>query len=183
MTTFFTADLHFGHANIITYCDRPFANADEMNEHLVDYWNDAVRPEDTVWVLGDVAMGKLRETLPLVGLLNGHKHLVAGNHDRCWEGHHKGVEQATKDYLAAGFETVQQGPIEVEGLLCSHFPYVDDVRHLGKFAKWQPPYQARWLLHGHVHTSWKVDAWQINVGVDVWNYTPVSREQLDVIAN
>ena len=54
MTLWFTADLHFGHANIINYSGRPYADVAVMNRALIDRWNAAVHPDDTVWVLGDV---------------------------------------------------------------------------------------------------------------------------------
>jgi calcineurin-like phosphoesterase family protein len=101
MTRFFTADLHLGHRNIIEYCSRPFPDVDEMNAALVDRWNETVGDEDEVIVLGDVAMGRISETLPLVGRLRGRKVLLAGNHDRCWQGHRQGVEAATVRYLDA----------------------------------------------------------------------------------
>jgi calcineurin-like phosphoesterase family protein len=88
MATCFTADLHFGHRNIISYCDRPFSDVGEMNDVLVRNWNDTVADGDTVWVVGDFALGKIAETLPIVGMLNGEKTLVAGNHDHCWRRRH-----------------------------------------------------------------------------------------------
>jgi len=42
MTTWFTADLHLGHRNIIEYCNRPFADVDEMNRALIANWNQVV---------------------------------------------------------------------------------------------------------------------------------------------
>jgi len=101
MATWFTADLHLGHTNIIDYCDRPFADVDAMNRALIDNWNNAVRQDDTVWVLGDFALGKIAETLPIAGELNGHKLLLAGNHDRCWAGHGRRAEGRTERYLDA----------------------------------------------------------------------------------
>jgi calcineurin-like phosphoesterase family protein len=87
MTTYFTADQHFGHQNIIEYCGRPFHSVGEMNAVLVANWNAVVGPHDTVHVLGDVAMGRREESMPLIGRLAGHKILYPGNHDRCWYGH------------------------------------------------------------------------------------------------
>ena len=86
MSTWFTSDLHFGHVNIIQYSGRPFTDVDQMNTSLIDRWNALVQPGDDVWVLGDVAMGHIADTLPLVGRLAGYKRLLAGNHDRCWDG-------------------------------------------------------------------------------------------------
>ena len=63
MTTWFTSDLHFGHANIIEYSGRPFRDVDHMNRALIERWNALVQPADTVWVLGDVAMGRITDTL------------------------------------------------------------------------------------------------------------------------
>ena len=94
MTTWFTADLHLGHRNIIEYCNRPFHDVDAMNDALVENWNEAVAPEDTVWIVGDFALGKIADTLPIASTLHGHKILVAGNHDRCWAGH-SGSDQLT----------------------------------------------------------------------------------------
>lgn len=54
---FFTSDTHFGHVNIILYCNRPFASVLEMNEQVIARWNDRVGPRDTVYHLGDFAMG------------------------------------------------------------------------------------------------------------------------------
>ncbi len=68
MATWFTADLHLGHRNIIDYCDRPFADVDAMNRALIDNWNHAVAEDDTVWVVGDFALGKIAETLKRVSM-------------------------------------------------------------------------------------------------------------------
>lgn len=175
----FTADLHFGHANIIDYCDRPFADVDEMNAELINHWNEVVEPDDVVWVLGDVAMGKIADTLPLVSRLHGHKHLVSGNHDRCWPGH--GLNQAVDwmdRYKAAGFETIQPA-VELMGAgwAMHHFPYApgNDARYV----EWHPRDRGGWLLHGHVHGAWVMKGRQINVGVDAWDYYPVSVTQIE----
>ena len=106
MATWFTADLHLGHRNIIDYCDRPFTDVDVMNRALVDNWNEVVAEDDTVWIVGDFALGTIAETLPIVGELSGHKVLLAGNHDRCWAGHGRRAEGWTERYLEAGFAEV-----------------------------------------------------------------------------
>lgn len=183
---FFTADLHLGHANIIRYCDRPFADVAEMNDALVANWNDTVRPGDEVIVLGDFAMGRIAETLPLAERLNGRKILLAGNHDRCWAGHSKHFDRESRRYLDAGFDEIWQGTarLDLDGtpVLASHFPYDGDSQDLDRHRDQRPADHGDWLLHGHVHEKWKVNGRMINVGVDVWDHRPVpQRALLDLI--
>ena len=78
---FVVSDPHFGHANIIKYCHRPFADADEMDRQLIARWNAAVLSAATVWLLGDVTV-KPDKLGALQRQLNGRKVLVAGNHDQ-----------------------------------------------------------------------------------------------------
>ena len=179
---FFTADLHFGHENIIRYCDRPFSSVADMNDALVANWNATVTDADEVWVLGDVAMGQIDEGLAHVGKLNGHKVLLAGNHDRCWAGNTRRHEPWVDRYVEAGFAGIHQGTIETElagqTVLAGHFPYVGDSHDEDRFTRWRPEDNGLWLLHGHVHTSWRVQDHQINVGTDVWDYAPVAETTL-----
>jgi calcineurin-like phosphoesterase family protein len=187
MARYFTADLHLGHRNIIDYCDRPFRDVDEMNEALIDRWNSIVAPSDEVVVLGDFAMGRIAETLPAAGLLRGRKVLVAGNHDRCWRGHSKGVDSWIRRYLDAGFDEVWQGSVELEvggvPVVACHFPYRGDSHDHDRFVEHRPVDAGEWLLHGHVHERWQVSEKMINVGVDVWDYAPVAETALaDLIA-
>ena len=75
---YFTSDLHFGHTGIITMCNRPFADRDEMNEALVQYYNAVVHKNDTCYILGDVAHKQSKETTAqLVKRLNGRKILIS----------------------------------------------------------------------------------------------------------
>ena len=178
MTVWFSADLHLGHANIIGYCQRPFADVAAMDQALIERWNGTVGPTDMVWVLGDVALGRIDHTLAEVGRLAGRKHLVAGNHDRCWSGNGRRSHAWIARYLDAGFEEVHQGEvaIDVEGVrvTASHFPYRGDSHDDDRYVKYRPPDLGGWLLHGHVHTRWRRWDRMINVGVDVWDYRPVS---------
>lgn len=177
MSIFFTSDLHFGHANIIEYSDRPFANVDEMNVALIENWNSVVNDDDVVYVLGDVALGRIQDTLPLCSLLRGTKILFPGNHDRCWGGHRKGVAGWTEKYHDVGGFVVVGGQSEMhvggQVVNLSHFPYEGDSHDEDRFQQHRPVDDGRWLLHGHVHEKWQVRGRQINVGVDVWDYRPV----------
>jgi calcineurin-like phosphoesterase family protein len=184
MNVWFTSDLHFGHANIIDHCNRPYADVREMDAALVDNWNSAVGEEDVVYVLGDVAMGRLTDTLPLVQLLNGTKFLVPGNHDKCWRGHRKAGPQSVTLYERVGFTVLEGQHIYGDWLLC-HFPEAGDSHGFDRYTAHRPKLQAGFdaLIHGHVHEAWKVNGRQINVGVDVWDYKPVAYQQLRALVD
>ena len=199
MKTYYTSDLHFGHPNIIRFCDRPFPGVAAMNARLTQLWNETVTDDGTVWVLGDVALGALDESLAWVGRLAGHKILVPGNHDRCWEGDRalrKGDPEtrdrrraaARERYLAAGFAEIHDrpGPVTVgarEATL-SHFPYEGDSHGTDRYVEYRPADRGGWVVHGHVHTTWRQRGRQINVGVDAWGGRPVSTETVaDLLAD
>ncbi len=182
MTRWFTSDMHFGHANIIRYCDRPFADVDAMDRGLVARWNDTVADGDEVWVLGDVAMGRIDESLGLIGELAGTKLLVPGNHDRCWPGRGDKAAEWVGRYVDAGFAEVLPEVVELtvggRPARACHFPYFGDSHDEERFESHRPVDDGRLLLHGHVHTRWRIEGHQVNVGCDVWDYRPVSEEQI-----
>lgn len=191
MTMYYTSDLHFGHANIIRFCDRPFSGVPEMNSRLVELWNETVTDDDTVWVLGDVALGSLDESLAQIGRLAGHKVLVPGNHDRCWEGdralrtgdpeaRERRRVVARERYLNAGFAEIHDRPSPItfgdQEVDLSHFPYEGDSHGADRFVEYRPVDRGGWVVHGHVHNTWRQRGRQINVGVDVWGGRPVAAE-------
>lgn len=89
INTFFIADTHFGHANILEYESeaRPFKTVEEMNDVMIERWNSVVNNKDIVYHLGDFAFGK--HNVCIASRLNGKKRLVLGNHDN----------YSTADYL------------------------------------------------------------------------------------
>lgn len=153
-TIWVTSDTHFGHQNIIGYCKRPFASAEEMDEELVRRWNAVVRPQDHVYHLGDVAMRK--ERLAIVRRLNGHKRLVFGNHDIFDH----------RAYVEVGFEKVM-GMRVLSGALLTHVP----VHHTS---------MSRFVcnIHGHIHERPAYGPQYLNVSVERTDYTPVLLEQI-----
>jgi calcineurin-like phosphoesterase family protein len=177
MATWFTSDLHFGHTNIIEYCGRPYTSVSAMNTGLIELWNANVSSADTVWVLGDVAMGHIADTLPLVRELHGRKILVTGNHDRCWPGHGDRSIDWIDRYLDAGFDEIRHGSVDLtiggHNVLACHFPYRGDSQDLDRYLDARPIDRGAWLLHGHVHERWRQHDRMINVGVDAWQCAPV----------
>lgn len=184
---FFTSDQHFWHENVIRYCNRPFNSVIEMNEKLIELWNETVSPNDEVYVLGDFSLA-LRPVETILPRLNGVKHLVSGNHDHCHPAHYRKKlekgERMRKFYLEHGFSSITtELKMEIAGktVTVNHMPYnsdhTNDIRH----AEYRPKNGGGWLLHGHVHTLWKVKDKQINVGVDVWDFKPVPITEIEKI--
>lgn len=189
MTKWLTADWHFGHRNILTLgAGRPFTTIEEHDETLVERHNALVAPDDEVWVLGDVAMGNIAESLARCARMNGRKVLVCGNHDRPAMTDDQGKRRAwTERYMdEGGFAGVFVLDLSAHrctiglpaGVLvsASHYPYAgeSEADRPNRYADRRPIDRGLWLVHGHVHDQWRVNGRQINVGVDVWNFAPVS---------
>ena len=177
MTVFYTSDEHYGHRNIITYCNRPFRDTEEMTEELVRRHNAVVSANDLVYHLGDFALDE-RLVEPTLKRLTGKHRLIVGNHDRCHPCR-GGFKKARQRYIGYGFEDVL---VRMSEPLfdAEHLPYAGSGDHVEKerYAEWRPKNRGRWLLHGHIHTLWKVRDRMINVGVDVWDYAPVTLDSL-----
>lgn len=162
MTDFFTADTHAYHLNIIKYCDRPFTTVEEMNSTMIERWNSVVKPEDTVYHLGDVVFGpgSLEHLEEFVTSLNGHKVLITGNHDR----------QTVQWYKDHGFEYVYTGEFwkyKNSHILLSHRPY--PIKH---------PYIN---IHGHTHNLLHTqESCYKCVSVEQTDYYPVTLGQLGI---
>ncbi len=113
---YFVSDTHFGHENIIKFCDRPFKTVKEMDERLAENWARTVRSQDHVYHLGDVTMerkGREEEGfIKFMRKLPGHLRLVMGNHDHF----------PTEVYLEAGFEKIYGTWRGIANILLSHIP-------------------------------------------------------------
>lgn len=185
MTTWFTSDLHLGHARICELAERPFVSVEEHDAELVRRWNAIVAPDDQVFVLGDIAMGSLRASLDLVKTLKGQKLLVPGNHDRVstlYRGSPAQHDRWRLLYTAAGLHLLDEvapwwSPALGRHLLC-HFPYDGDSHGEDRYAEARPRDDGLWLLHGHTHSRERVRGRQVHVGVDAWDYAPVSEDAI-----
>lgn len=183
---FFTSDLHIYHNNVIRYCNRPFKDIEEMNYKLVQNWNNVVKPEDTVYNMGDFSLA-FRPVEVFSHQLNGIKKLCPGNHDFCHSYHKKSrnIDNMNKwisKYEEYGWEVLpEQTTLEIPGEmtfnLCHH-PYRLADMYEDKYKDWRPKDDGKWLLCGHIHQHFKVKENMINVGVDVWDYTPVSLDTI-----
>ena len=183
----FTADTHFGHANIIRYGKRPFLSDDErqlledssrgdwkvsketLERHdaaLLAAINDRVQQDDTLWVLGDFCLGKFREARRYLDqIVCNRVNLVWGNHD------HPTVGEAFN-------KTIEQGMISVRGqaIWLNHYP----------MRSWDRRFHGSWHLYGHVHGRLVHEDQQElayltrDMGVDACEYRPVSFDELAI---
>ena len=186
MTIWFTSDEHYGHANIIKFCNRPFSDVHEMTLGLIAKHNHLVKKGDTVYHLGDFCW-KPADVAEVLRQLEGEHILIVGNHDSCHP-MHKNAEREKRRYLVAGFKDVL---VEMRGVLSHspfreivyhHMPHTQIGRHEGrsKYQDWLPNMETRddglhpLLLHGHIHDARRVLGDEINVGVDVWDYAPTT---------
>lgn len=170
MATLFTADLHLGHANVLRFQQCPFADVTAMNVALVERWNECVQPEDDIWVLGDFAYRSSLAAETWLRRLNGSKHLVWGNHDK------------PQTRQARGWASAQSyAEIIVEGRKAVMLHYGMRV--------WPGMRFGAVHLYGHSHGN--LPGWRLppdaqgrapggclDVGVDCWNFRPVSMEQI-----
>ena len=78
---YYISDLHFGHANVIEFDKRPFANVEEMDRVMIERWNERVRDVDDVYIIGDFCWRLDKEWIRILDLLNGQKVLIRGYHD------------------------------------------------------------------------------------------------------
>lgn len=179
----FTADTHFGHAAMPRDGKgwrSAFATVQEHDETLVERWNKVVRADDQVWHLGDVGIGPTHEILATVAKLNGTKHLVVGNHDQVWPGH-RDAHKHMRTWMEF-FESVQFCAKRRIGrgqyFMLAHCPYSGDHVAQERYNQYRLRNDGLALAHGHVHDEWKVRGRMVNVGVDVWDWTPVHLDAL-----
>ena len=111
MAIWLTSDWHFNHQKEFIYQARGFETPEEMNEKLISLHNYYVRPDDDVYVLGDLILGgaeKLEDGIRYIERMNGNLHIVRGNHDseKKWEAYNqlypKIVELNNSIYLKYG---------------------------------------------------------------------------------
>ena len=168
---YFTSDLHFGCDAIRIRCNRPWKDVKSMNEDIISRFNDVLKSDDTLFILGDVACAEYDPTSELTRI-HGKKILISGNHDARWL-HHRHFRKC--------FEKIEDiMPIREEGtriVLC-HYP----------LAEWDGYWKGHWHFYGHVHNSnegagllMKQIPRAVNVGVDVNEFMPKTAKELMLI--
>lgn len=190
MAIFFSSDQHFWHNKVISLCNRPFSNIEEMNSHLINNWNRVVQPEDTIYILGDMFFCNTKKAEEILAQLNGKKILIVGNHDKF------SLTKLKKMFHEVHYRLELE--IAGEKVQLSHYPYAPTKKEkfihiLKNFYKFwrkkkymelrymdrRPINNGGWLLHGHCHTAWQIKGKQFNVGVDVNEFYPVALESVE----
>jgi len=169
---FFTSDHHFGHTNIIKFCNRPFENIEKMNETLIERWNEKINPNDEVYYLGDFGVTK-DDTLiaNILDRLNGTKYLITGNHEGPALNNRKKFKWV-KDY----FELKVRDPEcenGVQRIVLFHYA----------MRVWRGDSRGTWHLYGHSHGNLPdlADRLSFDIGVDCHDYFPLSYDEVKKI--
>ena len=162
-----TADHHFGHANIIGYISRPFADAQEMDNQMIARWNVAVQANDVVIHLGDFTLSSHQIAMVYLSNLNGNILFVTPHyhHDKRWIGtlpcktmNGRAVYHSPFCLLSGELARIDSGHIT----LC-HYP----------LEEWDRSFHGALHFHGHTHGALRVIQNRLDVGVDCQNFTPI----------
>ena len=170
MSTWFTADQHFGHKNIIEYANRPYSSVEEMDIDLIEQWNAVVRIGDVVYHLGDFTLGV--DHTPYYVFLNGEIWFLntSWHHDKRWI-INAGVSKLPPLWVLEYPELGKDGyPLAIT--LC-HYP----------LAEWDRKHYGAWHLHGHSHGNYHAEGRILDVGVDkayqlLGKYRPFSFDEV-----
>jgi calcineurin-like phosphoesterase family protein len=156
MTTWFTSDTHLGHARIVQYANRPFSSVGEMDEKIISNWNEFVAPADTVYHLGDFCFKHPKKYLER---LNGEIVRLKGSHD----------DDIQQPYMIT---------IQPDGLINEAGRKQTIVLCHYAMRSWPLSHYASYHLFGHHHGKLEPYGLSFDVGVDCWNYYPISLEQV-----
>lgn len=142
---YYIADLHFFHEKLNTSMDcRGFADAEQMNEYMVQKWNARVKPDDEVVILGDLSFGKAAQTNELLQRLKGRLYLIQGNHDRFLKDN---AYDASRFVWIRPYEEMKDNGRKV--VLC-HYPI---LCYNGQYRLDKNGAPKTYMLYGHVHDT------------------------------
>lgn len=175
----FASDYHFLHANVIKYDNRPFEDVLEMNEVLIDNWNELVDDKDIVFYLGDLSFERNgNETKNIVDQLKGKIHYILGNHDDEKKIAKLNRFETISDYVNLLVDD-EDNPRKKQGIIMMHYPILS----------WDKAHHGDWHLHGHCHQSLankKIEYYNrkvLDVGCNGWDYKPVSYNEIKSVMN
>lgn len=191
MKTFFTADHHFYHANIIKFVKRPYESSGHMNEDMITKWNQTITNDDQVFYLGDFTLGSVEQARSIFARLNGKIYFVPGGHDKRW------IKGLKKEVMYTGMFTEQHWPITfMDTLFDRKFQVGGDTERLTlchyPMYSWEASHYGALHLHGHTHGTigWvtpsgdkqlppgETNGLRVDIGVDNWGFYPVTLDQI-----
>lgn len=158
--TFFTSDNHFFHKSILKFCADKRGNCEtveNMNEKMIEVWNDQVSEKDTVYCLGDFSFGSTEQTLEILKRLNGRIHLILGNHDY-WLTKPTNIQlkQACLNRMNGWVDNYRRIKIDKQYIVLFHYP----------IQEWAHCQHNSWHLHGHCHGNMPAIGKRLDVGID-----------------
>lgn len=176
--TFFIGDPHFGHEKVSLI--RGFADTDIHDASISQKWERQVKPDDLVYVMGDISGGSRSQELDALHILNklpGRKRLVCGNHDSI-SGIHRTIS-SNREMFYRVFEKISDySAVKFEGrrILLSHYPYLASGdgpgRGVARYEQYRLPDLGAYLIHAHTHhthpTDGGVTGREICVSWDAW---------------
>ncbi len=168
---FFTSDHHFGHKNIIKFSERPFKDVQEMDEVLIQKWNEKITEEDEVYYLGDLGLCSSGKMKKILERLNGKKYLINGNHEKSAQNCSEHFEWI-KDYHELVIED-DEFPRGQQLLVLFHY----------SMREWNASHWGSYHLYGHSHGTLSDDknALSFDIGVDCHDFYPLSYEEVKEI--
>ena len=135
-----------------------------MNEVLIENHNKVVKPTDTIYMLGDIAWKQSIDQLKILfKSLNGIKHVMLGNHDNV-----SYLRNLANQRVIESLHDTCGITVHKQYIWMSHFPH----------RAWDRSYHGSWHTFGHCHGNCYPYGKSCDVGVDAWNYTPVSFDEL-----
>lgn len=169
----YISDLHFGHKNCIQYDKRPFFDVDEMDKYMIKLWNSRVFKDDNVYIIGDFAYRNERDETWYLRKLNGHKHLIIGNHDSKLINNDVAISYFDSvDKMMGISDNLNSEKVQV---ILNHYP----------MAEWYNSQNGSWHIYGHIHsdvgkTAQYMSSMEhaLNAGCMINNYTPSSLNEL-----
>ncbi len=166
-----TSDLHFWHKNVIRYSNRPFDSVTDMNEGLIENWNNRVGTQDIVFNLGDFAFANEIKVIEILSRLNGTQYFIYGNHDKVMK--RDAVQQYCRETGKIKlFCDVIECNYKGTPLFMSHYSH----------RTWNRAQHGAVHLYGHSHGSLPGLGRSMDVGVDtktlVSDYAPFALDDV-----
>lgn len=169
MSKFYISDPHFGHKDMISFCNRPFTSVEEMDEELIKRWNNKVSNNDTVYILGDLIYKSDKPPEYYLDKLNGKKILIKGNHDDTW------LKKIDVNKYFDGIYDYLEISDEGRWVVMFHYPILE----------WNAKFRGSYHLYGHVHDIKSETLMYVNeepkmfsVLADIIGFEPMTLDQI-----